>query len=172
MGIVSRIARREQPPPDYVITTALPIEQCRLRLTGRERSGWLGNSFAKRLELNGRIFRDSIALRLRSHDISGNLDTVDAGTRIALHFSDKRSAAATLLEWTIILAVLTLPIVAYYWWQGDGLPSFILLPVAVLAIQWGREALRRWPRFPRTPDDVAHMLANLIEGSVEAANSE
>ena len=164
---LAHIFRPRQLAPSYTITSPLPVEQCRVRLTGRETPGRLGDRFTAALRLRGQVFQDSLTLRLPSHAIFGELQPRESGTQIILRVSNRRTDAKPVLDFTVMLAVIAIPFVVYDWWQNQSLPAILILPAILLGLGWIRELSIKWPDYPNAPDEAAHMLAGLVEGSLQ-----
>lgn len=165
--LLARIIRRRQPPPTYTITTALSVDQCRLRLTGSEMPGRFGESFIAALQLRGQVFQDSLILRLPSHAIFGDLQPSESGTHLILRVSSRHVDVKPVLDVTLMLVVVAIPFIVYDLWQNQSLPAILILPAILLGFGWIRELSIKWPDYPNTPDEAARMLAGLVNGTIE-----
>ena len=164
MYFLSRL-RPSRPPPDFEITSPLPVSECLRLLTGKEQAGWQGNEFIGALRLEGRVREDHISVRLPSGYVTGDIETDSSVTYLRLRaregITDRRPAIGD----TILILAASAPFITYDLSQGTEMPGFLIISVSIIAIRWYYESRRRWPEYPQNAEELARMLANMLGGS-------
>jgi len=147
--------------PDYEIITPLSVEECRRRLTGRERFGRLSDGFARPLGLSGQIGANFLSIELDRGGLSGHFETVEDGTRVRIR---RKSSSPWWFDKLAFPPIFFAGFIALTWHPGESpTPPFICI-TATLGIMTIR-SWRIWRRYTNTslsPDEAVQIIANLV----------
>ena len=129
--------------------------------------GWLGNQFARPLQLEGRVRADFISVSLPSGSVTGEIETKPGGTRIKLWAREGLLDRYPAIFFSGAVVVIAAVLIAVDVSRGLSVPSGVLaLAVVALVLRWYYESRRRWPEYPQNTEDLAQMLAGHIDGTV------
>jgi hypothetical protein len=158
---LKRFARRA---PDYEIITALSVEECRKRLTGRERLGRLYDGFARPLGLSGQVGSNFLLVELDTLNLSGSIEPDPDGTRIAI---SRSRPAPWWIDKLIIPPLAFAGFIAVTWRPGDSpAPPFACITVALGIVTL--RSWRQWRRFDLRSldaDEAVQIIAKLVLAS-------